>query len=571
MYNRGGQNHGNYGNRDRGRRGRGRGRGGRGGHPSGLSGPQIGLWHKNRGRGGRGGHPPGLTGAQIGLFYKQKSQETKIRKEREQRQEVKMTESHEKKLVDMLESLNNAPSSMDQAGGSATSNLDNHHDDFRLPKPLVGNDEGMNEWLKKDLINKEKYNQTYKQMSEFRKKLPSYEMKDKIVQLISSNQVVVISGETGCGKTTQVAQFVLDDAIVKGKGSTCRVVCTQPRRISAISIAERVSEERGETVGNGSTGYQIRLESQLPRDQGSIIFCTTGVVLRWLISDPDLTRASHIIIDEIHERSIHSDFLLIVVRDILPRRPDLRVVLMSATLNAELFSQYFNNCPMLNIPGFTFPVRQHFLEEIIKILSYKYQPKTKTHFHRGRGRRNDEKRRKEEMWRDYLNLVQSREKDTFTVECLESMDFDTIDYCLVERLLMYIGRDMQDGAVLVFLPGWKDISTLHDMLKKNPFFSSEKFLVLPLHSLMPTVNQRQIFDRPPRGVRKIVLSTNLAETSITIDDVVFVVDCGKTKEKNFDVDKELATLLPVWGSKASCKQRKGRAGRYCEQCYIQGI
>ena len=367
-----------------------------------------------------------------------------VQREREQRQEVRMTESHEKHLTGMLQSLTHASSSLDRPDiSSSIASMDTCQNDFSQPKSLVKDDEEANEWLKKNLISKKSY-QTYQKMQEFRKNLPSYQMKDKIVELISLNQVVVISGETGCGKTTQVAQFILDDAIMKGKGSTCRIVCTQPRRISAISIAERVAEERGETVGStGSTGYQIRLESQPPRDHGSITFCTTGVILRWLISDPDLERASHVIIDEIHERSIHSDFLLIVVRDILLRRPHLKVVLMSATLNAEKFSNYFNNCPMLNIPGFTFPVRQHFLEEILKFLGYKCPPATKVPFFRRRGGRNEEKRRKEEMWGEYLHLVRSREKDDLVVQSLENMDFDKIDYSLVEQLLMHIARNME--------------------------------------------------------------------------------------------------------------------------------
>ncbi|XP_028396420.1 ATP-dependent DNA/RNA helicase DHX36-like [Dendronephthya gigantea] len=590
---------------NRGGRGPGRGRGrGRGSAPPGSSGPQIGQWfaektkiekeHQQQGvkiesassstsqsgdircgvsrsgwkRGGHrrrwhssaggGGHPPGLRGREIGLWYRDNP-----RKKEEQRADVLMTETREKSLTKMLESWKDAPSSRDQASGSS---MENYSDNFYLPEPLVEDDELLNEELIKDLKRK-KSSKTYKQMAVFRENLPSYKMKDKIVDLINSNQVVVISGETGCGKTTQVAQFILDDAIMKGKGSTCRIICTQPRRISAISIAERVAEERGETVGEpGSTGYQIRLDSVLPRERGSILFCTTGVILRWLMSDSDLSRASHIIIDEIHERSTHSDFLLIVVRDILPRRPELKVVLMSATLNAEMFSKYFNNCPMLNIPGFTFPVVQHFLDEIVSIIDYKCAPGSGRVSYYGRRKRDEkeEQERKERKWKEYLRLLRTRGRDSSTIRCLESMNFDKIDYDLVEKLLVYIGINMQDGAVLVFLPGWQDISKVHDLLKKNPLFLSGHFLILPLHSIMPTVNQRQIFDRPPRGVRKIILSTSLAETSITIDDVVYVIDCGKTKEQNFDADKQLTTLKAVWNSKASCVQRRGRAGRVQE-------
>ncbi|XP_046840987.1 ATP-dependent DNA/RNA helicase DHX36-like [Xenia sp. Carnegie-2017] len=534
---------GGYEERRRGGRGRGSGRGRGGGRGHG---------------GGRGGHPPGLTGAQIGMWYKEKSEQSNIRKEREQRQEVSMSKSHEqhlRKMIDSLDECESSSSSTDQQDWFQAINFQEN----RFPRIMLKNDEVMNEILKKDLIDKKKLGD---QMMEFRKKLPAFAVKDKIVDLVAMNQVVLISGETGCGKTTQVPQFILDDAIEKGVGSSCRVVCTQPRRISAISIAERVAQERGETVGNGSTGYQIRLESKPPRDQGSIMFCTIGVLLRWLMSDPNLLRMSHVIIDEIHERSILSDFLLIVVRDILPRRPALRVVLMSATLNADIFSEYFGGCPILNIPGFTFPVKQYFLEEIVKTLRYQCPPTKKRKLWGRRNKKDDLNR--EEMWKKYLIDLHHSENDSFTAESLANMDFEKIDHSLVEQLLMHIGRNMKEGAVLVFLPGWQDISALNDILKKNPFFSSDKFLVLPLHSLMPTVNQRQIFDRPACGVRKIILSTSLAETSITIDDVVFVVDCGKTKESNFDVDKQLSTLLPVWISKASSKQRKGRAGRVQE-------
>ncbi|GFR70434.1 ATP-dependent RNA helicase DHX36 [Elysia marginata] len=190
-------------------------------------------------------------------------------------------------------------------------------------------------------------NPSFVKMLEFRKKLPSYTMREEIVSTIEASQVLVISGETGCGKTTQVPQFILDRYIERGVGSQCRIICTQPRRISAISVAERVAAERCEKVndtGNSSVGYQIRLETKRPRPQGSILFCTTGIVLKFLESDPDLHRATHIIIDEIHERDLQSDFLMIILKDLLLRRSNLKVILMSATLNAEMFSQYFGKC-----------------------------------------------------------------------------------------------------------------------------------------------------------------------------------------------------------------------------------
>ncbi|ESO94287.1 hypothetical protein LOTGIDRAFT_161510 [Lottia gigantea] len=228
---------------------------------------------------------------------------------------------------------------------------------------------------KQDLDDK-MTNEKYISMLNFRKKLPAYQMKDEIIQTISTNQVVVISGETGCGKTTQVPQFVLDNAIAQGRGSQCHVICTQPRRISAISVSQRVAQERVVKCGDGDeVGFMIRLEKKLPRPRGSLLFCTTGCVLKFLESDPMLNRATHIIIDEIHERDLQSDFLMIILKDILPHRPDLKVVLMSATLNAELFSQYFNGSPMLHIPGFTYPVEEFYLEDVMEMIQYQAENK----------------------------------------------------------------------------------------------------------------------------------------------------------------------------------------------------
>ncbi|XP_048582367.1 ATP-dependent DNA/RNA helicase DHX36 isoform X2 [Nematostella vectensis] len=462
----------------------------------------------------------------------------------------------------------------------------------------LGKDVKLDEEFLKDLKLMRDSSTGYNEMQKFREKLPSYQMKKEILGLISTNQVVVISGETGCGKTTQVAQFILDDAIQCGNGSLCRIACTQPRRISAISVAERVAIERGEQCGGGSVGYQIRLESRLPRSRGSIIYCTTGVLQRWLVSDPFLKSTSHVIIDEIHERDLMSDFLLIIIRDLLPRRPDLKLVLMSATLNAEIFSTYFGKCPMLHIPGFTYPVKEFYIEEIIEMTRYQVTRSGRSSFgnRRGRGghgpkwqkytRRKspykdrraqkigigDEAEEEEEevKWRNYIGSIRNRFHGS-TIETMENMDLDQIDFDLAVKLIKYICLNMEAGAILVFMPGWEDISKLHENLKRT--LPSDKCLLIPLHSLMPTANQRQVFDRPPLGVRKIVIATNIAETSITIDDVVFVVDCGKVKEKSYDASRKISCLMPVWISTASSRQRRGRAGRvqpgYCFHLFTQ--
>lgn len=404
-------------------------------------------------------------------------------------------------------------------------------------------------------------NPSFVKMLDFRKKLPSYTMREEIVSTIESSQVLVISGETGCGKTTQVPQFILDSYIEKGIGSQCRIICTQPRRISAISVAERVAAERCENVNDtrkSSVGYQIRLETKRPRPQGSILFCTTGIVLKFLESDPDLHRASHIIIDEIHERDLQSDFLMIILKDLLRRRTNLKVILMSATLNAEMFSQYFDGCPMLNIPGYTFPVKEYLLEDIIEMTRYvpdSSRPRTRRTVKEQR--EGIEEERAYKVWCNNLKGNYSQK----TVSILRDFDFGAIDIDLIHHIINHICTRMEEGAILVFVPGWEEIKKLHEMIQHTARCKSGSLRVIPLHSLMPTVNQREVFDRPPPGVRKIVIATNIAETSITIDDVVFVIDCGKIKVKDFKPEMNLTSLEAQWVAKANAKQRRGRAGR----------
>ncbi|CAJ1065307.1 ATP-dependent DNA/RNA helicase DHX36 [Xyrichtys novacula] len=437
-------------------------------------------------------------------------------------------------------------------------------------------DNSLDESLKIDLQNK-KSDPKYKEMLKFREKLPSYAKKEELVDLINSNRVLVVSGETGCGKTTQVTQFILDDHINRGMGSMCRVVCTQPRRISAISVAERVAAERAESVGNGnSCGYQIRLQSRLPRRQGSVLYCTTGIILQWLRSDRLLSSVSHLVLDEIHERNLQSDVLLVIVKDLLSLREDLKVILMSATLNAEKFSKYFDNCPMIHIPGLTFPVEEFLLEDILEMT--RYQPKSqdrrpvwKRRFWQGRNSRPEKEEKEAEYhgsWPAYERTLQGRYSDS-TIKALEKLDEDEkIDLDLILALIRHIVLNDEDGAILVFLPGWDNISSLNDLLMAQQMFRSDRFVIIPLHSLMPTVNQTQVFKRPPPGVRKIVIATNIAETSITIDDVVFVIDGGKIKETNFDTNNNISTMTAEWVSLANAKQRKGRAGRVCPgKCY----
>ncbi|XP_067851023.1 ATP-dependent DNA/RNA helicase DHX36 [Heptranchias perlo] len=571
-----------------------RGGGGGGGGSSSSSSSAAGGWEASSGGRGRGRHPGHLKGRDIGLWYSKRQGQKSKDQERNERAVVQMDEAREEHITRLLNSVQTRSDYKEQrASVSADSSMNWRSADpstsvnkkvtsvSKEVKPetsseieylfeTITQDVFLDEELREDLLKKTT-NPRYLELKKFRVKLPSYTMKEEIVDLISGNQVLVISGETGCGKTTQVTQFILDDYIERGKGSLCRVACTQPRRISAISIAERVAAERAEACGDGnSTGYQIRLQSRVPRKQGSILYCTTGIILQWLQSDGLLSTISHLVLDEVHERSLQSDVLMTIVKDVLPFRPDLKVILMSATLNADKFSEYFGNCPMLHIPGFTYPVKEYILEDVIELLQYHPQnqeirrPSSKRRFMQGCMFRPEKERVEEEyqqQWPEYMRELQGRYSDS-TIEALEILhDDDKIDLNLIVALIRHIVLHGEDGAILVFLPGWDNISTLNDLLTAQTMFKSDRFVIIPLHSLMPSVNQTEVFKRPAPGVRKIVIATNIAETSITIDDVVHVIDGGKIKETHFDTQNNISTMTAEWVSKANAKQRKGRAGR----------
>uniref|UniRef100_A0A8C5HY18 ATP-dependent DNA/RNA helicase DHX36 n=1 Tax=Gouania willdenowi TaxID=441366 RepID=A0A8C5HY18_GOUWI len=482
------------------------------------------------GSGPRDRPPPHLKGREIGLWYARHGAMRNKQADRRSRAVVQMDESTEQHITKLLSTVQKDKSDSERGSRGA--------------RPSTSG----------------------REQTKFREKLPSYGKKE-LVELINANRVLVVSGETGCGKTTQVTQFILDDHIERDVGSTCRVVCTQPRRISAISVAERVAAERAESVGNGnSCGYQIRLQSRLPRRQGSILYCTTGIILQWLRSDQLLSTISHLVLDEIHERNLQSDVLLIIVKDLLKRRDDLKIILMSATLNAEKFSEYFDNCAIIHIPGLTFPVEEFLLEDVVEMTCYCPKKKDqrsswKRGFWHGKQSR-PEKEQKEAEYKESWPCFARTLYSTKTIEAMETLDSDDkIDLDLILALIRYIVLNEEEGAILVFLPGWDNISTLNDLLMAQQMFRSDRFVIIPLHSLMPTVNQIQVFKKPPPGVRKIVIATNIAETSITIDDVVFVIDGGKIKETHFDTNNNISTMAAEWVSLANAKQRKGRAGR----------
>ncbi|XP_055800682.1 DExH-box ATP-dependent RNA helicase DExH5, mitochondrial isoform X1 [Solanum dulcamara] len=413
-----------------------------------------------------------------------------------------------------------------------------------------------------------------RKMLEFRSTLPAYKEKDAILSAISQNQVVIVSGETGCGKTTQIPQFILESEIEAVRGDMCSIICTQPRRISVMAVSERVAAERGELLGE-TVGYKVRLEGVKGRDT-HLLFCTTGILLRRLLVDRNLKGITHVIVDEIHERGMNEDFLLIVLKDLLPRRPELRLILMSATLDAELFSSYFDGAPLVHIPGFTYPVHTHFLENILEISGYRLTLDNQIDDY-GQERmwkmnKQAPRKRKSQIAsavEDTLRAADFQEFSPDTQESLSCWNPDCIGFNFIEYILCHICENERPGAVLVFMTGWDDISSLKDKLQSHPILgNTSRVLLLACHGSMASSEQRLIFDKPEDGVRKIVLATNIAETSITIDDVVFVIDCGKAKETSYDALNNTPRLLPSWISKVSARQRRGRAGRVQPgECY----
>ncbi|KAJ9453844.1 DExH-box ATP-dependent RNA helicase DExH1 [Diplonema papillatum] len=415
-------------------------------------------------------------------------------------------------------------------------------------------------------------------MPEQRRRLPAAKQEDEIVDVIRKNQVVLITGETGCGKTTQVPQFVLDDAMKNGEGSGCRIICTQPRRIAATSIAKRVASERGTPLGR-EIGYSIRLESKQSAET-RLLFCTTGVLLRRLQADNDLQAVSHIVVDEVHERSLDSDFLLIFLKDLVTRRSDLKVILMSASVNAELFSGYFHSCPVAHIPGFTHPVEEYYLENILEVLDYRleedspYSTSDKYRSvldHEGGGTtaakfKLKELQKKDKDFQYKWETLSARFPNAppAVLDVLLRMSEDKINNELIAELIREIccGKRLQagEGAILVFLPGMQEINALYEEITSDRRLASV-VSCHRLHSSVSNVEQDAVFNKPPRGLRKVVLSTNIAETSVTIDDVVYVIDSGKHKENRYEAKQSMVKLVSCWVSQANAKQRRGRAGR----------
>ena len=347
------------------------------------------------------------------------------------------------------------------------------------------------------------YSNKYYTILEKRKKLPAYEARDKIVNLVNTNQILIIQGETGSGKTTQIPQFLLNDGYDKG------IAVTQPRRVAAMSVAKRVSEEMDVKLGE-EIGYSIRFDEK-SSNKTLIKYLTDGMLLKEAIADPLLKRYCVVIIDEAHERTVHTDVLFGFLKEILPKRPEMKLIVMSATLDITKFREYFN-APLIVIPGRTFEVKIEYLKEPVD---------------------------------DYLESA-------------------------IDKVVQIHQKEKQGGDILLFLTGEEEIElACSEVREKIRELGDDVGIanVIPLYSTLPPNQQQRIFDNPPgknaKGIpgRKIIIATNIAETSITIDGIVYVVDPGFSKQKIYNPRNKMESLLVSPISQESADQRAGRAGR----------
>ncbi|CRG99387.1 pre-mRNA-splicing factor ATP-dependent RNA helicase PRP43, putative [Plasmodium relictum] len=397
-------------------------------------------------------------------------------------------------------------------------------DEINMINGIKEKESNTNEDLLINKLTNKRYSSRYFELLEEKKKLPAWNAKKNFLKLFKKNDILIIVGDTGSGKTTQISQFVLESKFSEKKS----IAVTQPRRVAAMSVATRVSEELDVELGT-YVGYTIRFEDR-SSSKTIIKYLTDGMLLRESMSDPMLKRYNTIILDEAHERTLATDILFGVIKNILEKRNDLKLIVMSATLDAEKFQNFFNGSKILNIPGRLFPVE----------IFYTLQAE-----------------------KDYIKVV--------------------------IRTVYDIHVNEEEGDILVFLTGEEEIEMTKKEIEKvvSRNVNVGQLVVLPLYSSLPSAQQQKIFEPAPKPRfkgdkmgRKCILATNIAETSITIDGIVYVIDPGFSKQKVYNPRARIESLLIAPISKASAQQRAGRAGRtkpgkcfrlYTEKCYEQTL
>ncbi|KAK5065094.1 hypothetical protein LTR84_000930 [Exophiala bonariae] len=400
------------------------------------------------------------------------------------------------------------------------------------------------------------------QMLEIRRQLPVHSYKDVILDCVNNNAVSVICAETGAGKSSGIPVLLLEQDFAGGHD--CRILVTQPRRISAITLARRVSQELGEPRNDIGTarslvGYAIRMESKTSSST-RITYATTGVLLRMLEESPELDELDYLILDEVHERTMDLDLLFIALRKLQQRRKTLKVILMSATVDASKFSDYFGGAPVLDLPGRTFPVEVGFLEDAVEASNDLTNVADRGL--QGHIDVQDTEDYGDEKGHPVLKDAEKYSKKTQQI--LATMDEYRIDYSLIARVAAAIVTKPRyvrySSAILIFMPGIAEMRRLHNILLNVDTFSKNCLIHL-LHSTFSTEDLEKAFEIPPRGYRKIVIATNIAETGITIPDVTTVIDTCKEKVMRFDERRQLSRLTEGFISRSSARQRRGRAAR----------
>jgi len=353
---------------------------------------------------------------------------------------------------------------------------------------------------------------------EQRLRLPIYKNREHILYLVEKYQVVIIVGQTGCGKTTQIPQYLREAGWTAGG----RVVgCTQPRRVAATSIAERVAQEMGVNLGE-EVGYTIRFDDMTTKGRTSIKYMTDGMLIREMMDDPLLSNYSVLMLDEAHERSLYTDIIVGLLKKIIRKRTDLKLIISSATLDAEDFFKFFNtgkgkggvksnngesdsNVTIMSIEGRMYPVDIMYLEEPCQ---------------------------------NYLLKA-----------------YETV---------LEIHTKMEPGDILVFLTGQEDVLELVsriDDYSGTLTGNAYKIMGVPLYAGLPQEQQKMIFEKAPKNTRKVVVATNIAESSVTINGIVYIIDSGFVKIKAYNAKTGSDSLFITPISKASAQQRAGRAGR----------
>jgi pre-mRNA-splicing factor ATP-dependent RNA helicase DHX38/PRP16 len=337
-----------------------------------------------------------------------------------------------------------------------------------------------------------------KTLREQREYLPAFAVREDLLRVIRENQVVIVVGQTGSGKTTQLTQFLYED----GYGKRGLIGCTQPRRVAAMSVAKRVSEEMEVRLG-GMVGYAIRFEDCTSKET-KIKYMTDGVLLRESLVEPDLDKYSCIIMDEAHERALNTDVLMGLIKKVLARRRDLKLIVTSATMNSDRFSRFYGGAPEFIIPGRTFPV---------------------------------------------------------DIQYSRSPCEDYVDSAVKQVLAIHVSQG--PGDILVFMTGQEDIEITCELVAERLKLLNDppKLSILPIYSQMPADLQAKIFERAAPGVRKVIVATNIAETSLTVDGIMYVVDSGFSKLKVYNPKMGMDTLQITPVSQANASQRAGRAGR----------